>query len=164
MTADIETLVFEAIDSLEGSTVATQATRLVQREWPKTANTLKALAATGLGAEIHTELGRRRGFADPRTDDDVRAGGPRRAQQPRRLVRPESRLWNMFYEDADGTQKPFMRFTREDCQRLSPIFRRRAAGEIAAAELMEEADAALQEYGVAVVYELPDDVIEGLES
>jgi hypothetical protein len=29
---------------------------------------------------------------------------------------------------------------------------------------MEEADAALQEYGVAVVYELPDDVIEGLES
>lgn len=162
---NVEELVADALEHIEGSSAALQAGRIVRHTWPDLDEVVTQLAVAGLGAYIGQELHRERVAADeaPSEVEELDEAAARRVSQPRRLAQPDSRLWKMLYEDADGKQQPFMRFTIADLRALAETCRGRAAGYVKTARRAEKAEAALQEYGVEYVYELPDELIAELE-
>jgi len=162
---DVAALIDEAVEIIEaGSTSgALVALRLIDREYPTIDSTLRELASQGLAGRINNELHYRRGREVDGSAADATKDGLRPRHSVPRLVAADSRLWTTLYQAADGMQKSFIRFSRDDLLSLIDKARGQLGGWAKTLGKAEKALAALDEYHVEHVFELPEDAIRAIE-
>jgi hypothetical protein len=148
---------------LPGRTVAEESERVAARI---TSNVLlRELAARGLAEEVHADLRywRERGGAETTAEGAASAGLTHSRPNIPRGKFASSALWDVWYEGADGTQKSWMQFTRDDLAHVRTWVQARIQGLRDVDARIDKTWALLDEFNKQTVQELPAAAIQAIE-
>lgn len=158
-TFDIRAAVREVIDTTDLTDPGDIALKVAENVPSKhLREVLAAVLRDFVRIEFHA-YDRRRPSAEPTTERHPR--GPRSAKVG--AIRAWARLLRKPVAVEANVWKQFGECTLDDLGFLAEDRRRNAAESVAAAERFDKYSAAMAEYGVATVADLPDDVIASIE-